>query len=255
MLLTFDIGNTNITLGGYIADRLEFEGRLSTDTSKTADQYAVDIINLVNLKGFKKEDITDAVICSVVPSALTAVKRAMKFITGVEPTVLGPGTKTGLNIKIDNPAQLGADLVAGAIGSIGKYPTPTILIDLGTATTISVLNKNGDFIGCSIAAGVRSTLNALTSKTAQLPAISLEAPKSVIGKNTADSMKSGLVIGAAAMLDGMIDRIEDEIGEKTTVVATGGRAEAVIENCRHEIILDNYLLLDGLIKFYHKNKT
>ena len=254
MLLTVDIGNTNITLGGYIGDSLKFISRLNTDTSLTSDQYAVQILDIVNLRSGKDTKISDAIISSVVPSALNAVSRALELITSKKPMIIGPGTKTGLNIKIDNPAQLGADLAVGAVGAKGKYPTPTIIIDMGTATTLSVIDKDGAFLGGVIAAGIRSTLDALASKTAQLPTISIEAPKSVIGKNTADSMKAGLVLGAASMLDGLIDRIEDELGSSTTVVATGGLAEIIVSACKKDIILDNNLLLEGLYKIYHKNK-
>ena len=168
--------------------------------------------------------------------------------------VLGPGIRTGLNIKIDNPAQLGADLAAGAVGALAKYSMPCIIIDLGTASTISVLGKNGEFLGGAIAAGIKLTLEALTSKTAQLPMVSIEAPSHVIGSNTADCMKSGLVIGAASMIDGMITRIERELKETATVVATGGLAPEVVGFCDREILLDDDLLLDGLKLIYQKNK-
>ena len=254
MLLTVDIGNTNITLGGYIGNTLKFISRLNTDTSLTRDQYAVQILDVIKLHSGDNAKISDAIISSVVPSTLNAVAGALELITSKKPMIIGPGTKTGLNIKIDNPAQLGADLAVGAVGAKDKYPTPTIIIDMGTATTLSVIDKDGAFLGGVIAAGIRSTLDALASKTAQLPTISIEAPKSVIGKNTPDSMKSGLVLGAACLLDGMIDRIEDELGTKATVVATGGLAEIVVNACKKDIILDNNLLLEGLYKIYHKNK-
>ena len=253
MLLTIDIGNTNITLGGYMGQELMFISRLATDRRMTADQYALQIKDIVTLRGCEWGDIEDAIISSVVPIVGGAISRAIEFITGKAPMVLGPGVKTGLNIKIDNPAQLGADLAAGAVGAMGKYPTPCVIIDMGTATTLSVLDKDGTFRGGAIAAGIRSTLDALSSNTAQLPFINLQAPESVIGTNTVSSMQSGLILGAAAMLDGMIDRIEQEIGEITSVVATGGLAEMVVENCRREIIIDNNLLLDGLYKIYKKN--
>ena len=254
MILAIDIGNTNITLGGYQSGELQFVSRLATDSNIPADQYAVQIKGIVELYDKSKEDIEDAIICSVVPTVGNAVFRAIKKLTGNVPLMLGPGIKTGLNIKIDNPAQLGADLAAGAVGALGVYPLPCVVIDMGTATTISVLDKDGALVGGAIAAGIRSTLDALSSKTAQLPDIHPEAPASVIGKNTIDSMKSGLIIGAAAMLDGMIDRIEDEIGSVASVVATGGLAETVVVNCRREITLNENLLLDGLYKIYQKNK-
>lgn len=253
MLLTIDIGNTNITLGGYMGEELMFISRLATDIRMTADQYALQIKDIVTLRGCDWGDIEDAIISSVVPIVGSAISRAIEFITGKAPMVLGPGVKTGLNIKIDNPAQLGADLAAGAVGAMGKYPTPCVIIDMGTATTLSVLDKEGAFVGGAIAAGIRSTLDALSTNTAQLPFINLQAPDSVVGTNTVSSMQSGLILGAAAMLDGMIDRIEEEIGELASVIATGGLAEMVVENCRREIVIDNNLLLDGLYKIYKKN--
>ena len=253
MILTVDIGNTNITLGGYENENLEFVSRLATDSSLTSDQYAVQIKGVLSLNDISCEQIENAIISSVVPSTGNAVAKAITRICGKTPIVLGPGVKTGLNIKIDNPAQLGADLAAGAVGAMGKYKNPCIIIDMGTATTLSVIGSDGAFLGGAIAAGIRSTLDALASKTAQLPEIHIEAPQNVIGSNTVDSMKSGLVIGAAAMLDGMIDRIEEQLGEKATVVATGGLAEMVIKNCKKDIISDDNLLLEGLYKIYKKN--
>lgn len=254
MILTVDIGNTNITMGGYENGELSTVFRLATDVRETADQYAVEINSLLSLKGIEKDKIDDAIICSVVPATGYAVFNALKEITGKDPLVLGPGVKTGLNIKIENPAQLGADLAAGAVGAMDKYPLPCIVIDMGTATTVSVLGKGGEFLGGTIAAGIRSTLDALTSQTAQLPEVSIEAPKSVIGKNTVDCMRSGLVIGAAAMLDGIVERIEETLKEKASVVATGGLSELVVKHCKCRVITDQNLLLEGLYKIYLKNK-
>lgn len=254
MLLTLDIGNTNITIGGYKEEQLVFTARLATDSRRTADQYAIEIRDILDINGVEGKKISGAAICSVVPPVGTAIKAALKKLFGIEPLVLGPGVKTGLNIKIDNPAQLGADLAAGAVGSLAKYPTPTIIIDLGTATTISVLGQNGEFLGGVIAAGIRLTLEALTSRTAQLPAVSIEAPKNIIGTNTEDCMKSGLILGAASMLDGMIDRISTQLNCKPTVVATGGLAGQVVSFTQNEVIIDDNLLLDGLRLIYNKNK-
>ena len=167
--------------------------------------------------------------------------------------MLGPGVKTGLNIKIDNPAQLGADLVAGAVGAIDEYTMPCVIIDMGTASTISVLDRSGAFLGGAIAAGVRLTLKALAENTAQLPSISIEAPSAVIGSNTVECMQSGLVYGTAAMLDGLLDKIEQELGETPTVVATGGMSKEIIPHCRRNIIYNENLLLDGLRIIYEKN--
>lgn len=254
MLICFDIGNTNITLGGFLGDELKFTARLATDNRRTSDQYAVEIKDVLSLYNIEKTDVSAAAICSVVPTVCSAVESAIVKLFGITPMVLGPGIKTGLNIKIDNPAQLGADLAAGAVGALAKYPRPAIVIDLGTATTISVIGKNGEFLGGAIAAGIKLTLEALASRTAQLPMVNIKAPKNVIGRNTADSMTSGLIIGAAAMIDGMIDRIEDELQETATVVATGGLSSEVVKQCRHSINLDDNLLLDGLRIIYNKNQ-
>ena len=255
MLICIDIGNTNITIGGFEGENLKFTARLATDSKRTADQYAIEIRDVLHIYEVGRDEVTDAAICSVVPAVGSAVKRAIAKLFSIQPMMLGPGIKTGLNIKIDNPAQLGADLAAGAVGSLAKYNTPTVIIDLGTATTISVLGKDGEFLGGAIAAGVKLTLEALATKTAQLPSVSIEAPKSVIGTNTADCMKSGIVVGAAAMIDGMVDKIEKELGLKATVVATGGLAPEVVKFSSREIITDDNLLLDGLRIIYNKNKA
>lgn len=253
MLLTVDVGNTNITLGAYDADRLVFTARLATVQSETADQYAVEIKNIFSLYGLSAADIEDCIISSVVPSVAKNISDAVLKLCLVVPLMLGPGVKTGLNIKIDDPAQLGADLVAGAVGALESYTMPCAIIDMGTASTVSVLDRNGTFLGGIIAAGVRLTLKALTENTAQLTSIPIEAPKSVIGKNTVSCMQSGLVYGTAAMLDGLLDQIEEELGEKPTVIATGGLSREIIAHCKRDIIYDENLLLQGLKAIYEKN--
>lgn len=253
MLLAIDIGNTNVTLGGYNDNILSFTARLSTDHDKTADQYAIEIKDVLALYGQDYKDIEDCIIASVVPAVGNAVGRAVSKLCGIIPLTLGPGVKTGLNIKIDNPAQLGADLVAGAVAALAEYTLPCIVIDMGTASTISVLDRNGAMVGGAIAAGVHLTLKALWENTAQLPDIHIEAPGRVIGKNTIESMQSGLVYGTASMLDGMIERIERELGETATVVATGGLSKEIITHCKRSIIYNENLLLDGLREIYNKN--
>lgn len=253
MLICIDIGNSNITIGVFDGDELRFTARLATDTRRTSDQYAIEIRDILHIYDIERSSITHAAVSSVVPVVGSAIERAIERIFGISPVVLGPGVKTGLNIKIDNPAQLGADLAAGAVGALAKYPCPCIIIDMGTASTISVLGKNGEFLGGAIAAGVKLTMDALASRTAQLPSVGLEAPKKVIGTNTNDCIKSGLIIGQAAMLDGLITRMERELGQSATVVATGGLAPEVVKHCNHEIILDDNLLLDGLRIIHDKN--
>ncbi len=254
MLLAIDIGNTNITLGAYDEDILKFTARLATAHGTTADQYAVEIKNILALHGLDYRLVEDCIISSVVPSVGGAVSNAVSLLCDIVPLELGPGIKTGLNIKIDNPAQLGADLVAGAVGAISEYTLPCVVIDMGTASTISVIDENGMYLGGVISAGVRLTLKALAENTAQLPSIDISAPKSVIGSNTVDCMKSGLIFGTAAMIDGLLERIEDELGCKPTVVATGGLSKEIITHCKSDIIYNANLLLDGLREIYERNK-
>ncbi|MBO5200662.1 MAG: type III pantothenate kinase [Clostridia bacterium] len=253
MLLAIDIGNTNITLGLFRDEVLQVTARLATDHRKTPDEYAVLIKDTLALHGEEVGHIEDCIISSVVPTVGAAVSSAVALLCDTVPLMLGPGVKTGLNIKIDNPAQLGADLAAGAVGALHEYTMPCIIIDMGTATTLSVLDENGAFLGGSIAAGVRMTLRALAEGTAALPSVGITSPKSVIGRNTVDCMQSGLVLGAAAMLDGLIDRIEAELGMSATVVATGGLSKEIIAHCNNDIIYNENLLLEGLRLIYEKN--
>ena len=254
MLLAIDIGNTNVTLGAYDDTALAFTARLATDGRMTADQYAIEIKNILSLHGLEYQNIEDCVIASVVPTVGNAISRAVSMLCDIVPLELGPGIKTGLNIKIDNPAQLGADLVAGAVGAISEYTLPCIVIDMGTATTISVINSKGQFLGGAIAAGVRLTLKALSENTSQLPSINISAPNSVIGTNTVDCMRSGLVFGAAAMIDGLIEKMTLELDEIPTIVATGGLSKEIIAHCKSDIIYNENLLLDGLREIYERNK-
>lgn len=252
MLLAIDIGNTNIVLGVINDEELIVSGRLSTNIYETDEEYAMKIHSFLRLH--KALDIDGAIISSVVPALIGTVKSAVKFVTGKTALVVGPGVKTGLSIKIDDPAQLGADLVVGAVAAKEKYTCPIIIFDLGTATTGSVIDKDGNFLGGIITSGVKTSINTLASGTALLPQIDITAPKKVIGSNSIDSMKSGAVIGTAAMIDGFIERFEEELGEKATVVMTGGLGKAIVKNCKHSIILDDNLLIDGLKIIYNKNK-
>ena len=254
MLLTIDVGNTNITLGLYDEDVLKVTARLATDQRKTADEYAINIKDVLTLHGEEVSEVEDCIISSVVPTVGASVSAAVALLCDTVPLVLGPGIKTGLNIKIDNPAQLGADLVAGAVGAIAEYTLPCIVIDMGTATTISVINSQGQFLGGAIAAGVRLTLKALSENTSQLPSINISAPDAVIGSNTVDCMRSGLVFGTAAMIDGMIEKITEQLGETPTIVATGGLSKEIIAHCKSDIIYNENLLIDGLREIYERNK-
>jgi len=254
MILAIDIGNTNIVLGGFVGDELNFVARIATNANKTEDEYATKIRSILAIHNVDKSVIEGAIISSVVPPLNSVMKKAIKFVYGVDPIMVGPGIKTGIKIHCDNPASVGADLICACVAAHHIYGSPSLVIDMGTATKIMVIDNEGAFIGVSIAPGVGMGLKALSSGTAQLPQIGLEAPKSVIGKNTVDCMKSGVVFGNACMIDGMIDRFNDEMGANLPIFATGGLASTIIPHCTHQITLDENLLLKGLNILYNKNK-
>ena len=254
MILAIDVGNTNIVIGCCENGRIAFSERISTSRENTALEYAISFKTILELYSIKQDEIDGAIISSVVPSVTTTIKLAIKKITGIDAKVVGPGTKTGLNIVIDNPAQLGSDLVVDAVAGISEYSLPLIIFDMGTATTAAVIDSNGCYLGGMIIPGVNVSLNALTAGTSQLPKINLEPPKKVIGSNTIDCMKSGIIFGQASMIDGVIERLEDELGKKCTVIATGGLSGSIIPYCKRTVIHDKDLLLKGLIKIYEKNK-
>lgn len=253
MLLAIDIGNTNITIGGIQEDEIVFEARIATDRIKTSDQYGVEIKNILSLFEVTPADIEDCIIASVVPPVFNSVRTGVVKVIGKQPLVVGPGIKTGLNIQVDNPSQVGSDRIVVAVAALAEYQPPLALLDLGTATTIDVVEKGNTYMGGCIMPGVYISMEALTSRTAQLPGINLDKPKRVIGKNTVDCMRSGIMYGAAAMLDGMLDRVEEELGSKTTVIATGGIAQFIAPLCKREIIVERDLLLKGLNIIYKKN--
>ena len=254
MILAIDIGNTNSVVGCIDEEKIYFTERLSTVHTKTELEYAVDIKTVLDIYHIKRTDIEGCIISSVVPQITDIAKLAAEKILKKEVMVLGPGVKTGLNIVMDNPGQLGADLVADAVAGLASYPVPLVVIDMGTATTISVVNSKKQYVGGMIMPGVGISLDALTARASQLSGISIDAPRHIIGKNTIECMKSGVLYSNAAALDGIIDRIEEELGEKTTVIATGGLAKKIVPHCRKEIILDEELLLKGLMLIYRKNK-
>lgn len=254
MLLTIDIGNTNINLGIFDGDELTMSARLATDRQKTDDQFAVDFVNIFSVYNIKIADIEGSVISSVVPEITVHIKNAVKRLTDKKVIVLSPGVKTGLNILIDNPAQLGADLAAGAVGVVSQYPLPAFIVDLGTATKICAVDENRNFRGCMIAPGVAISLKALTDTSSLLPAISLEPPKKACGTNTIESMQSGIVLGTASMIDGILDRFTNELGEPKSIIATGGLSAFIAPVCKREMQLDRDLILKGLKAIYEKNK-
>lgn len=253
MILAVDIGNTNITLGGFNGSDISFVVRISTDASKTSDEYAAKILHTLSLHNIGRDTVKGAVISSVVPPLNTVMKEALRFVYGVDALLVGPGVKTGISIHCDNPTSVGSDLICACVAARQLYSYPSIIVDMGTATKMMVLDKKGAFIGVSIIPGVLMGLKALSEGTAQLPQVSLEAPPSVIGKNTSDCMRSGVLFGNAALIDGMIDRISNEVGSALPVYATGGLAPTVISHCRHDVMVDEYMVLKGLNIIYSKN--
>ena len=256
MLLAVDAGNSTISVGLFAQDdSLLFRAALDTDNKKTADQFAIDLMNLFTLYGYDVHALTGAIYCSVVPPLNFMLEKALTRLLGKKPLSVGPGLKTGLNIRMEVHSQLGADIVVDAVSALTKYPAPIIVIDMGTATAISCLTAGRNYEGGLIFPGVQISLDALSSHAAQLPDISLHKPHSLIGKNTEDSMCSGIVYGTAGMLDGIIDRIREQLGweQPITVVATGGNAPVIVRYCRNAILYDRNLLLEGLCTLYRKN--
>ena len=244
MILALDMGNTNIVVGCIDSEKTYFVERLTTNHNKTSTEYAINIKNILEIHGICTADIEGSILSS-----------AVKKILGHHPMLVGSGIKTGMNILMDNPKTVGSDLIVDAVAAIRDYPCPIIVIDMGTATTMSVVDPAGNYIGGTILPGLRISLDTLSSKTAQLPSISLDIPKKVIGKNTIDCMRSGIMYGNAGMIDGLIDRIEEELGQPASLVATGGLSRFIMPLCRHQIQYDEALMLKGLLILFEKNKN
>ena len=266
MLLALDVGNTNIVIGFLDESGIRNIARLETDRDKTAHEYAISLRQVIEFSGIAPENIDGAILSSVVPPINGALIAAVRMIAGIRPLVVGPGMKTGLNIALDNPATMGSDLVVGAAAALAIHAPPLIIIDMGTATkitavdeqstatTMTVIDREARVLGGAIIPGVGISLEALANGTSQLPHISLDAPKKCISTDTVEAMRSGSVFGTAAMLDGMIERMEAELGEPAAVIATGGLGGCIIPYCRREITYDKNLLLNGLWALYQKNK-
>lgn len=253
MVLTIDIGNSNIVIGVFDNDDLKFISRISTDINKTSDELAVMMNEIFTIRRIKRGSITGSILSSVVPALTQLMSEAVRLVTGTKPFLIAPGIKTGINIRIDNPAQLGSDMMVNCVAASTMYPLPVIVADMGTATTLSVVDTDKNMIGGVIMPGVRTALNALIAKTAQLPQISIESPKKVIGTNTNDSMRSGVVLGNASMLDGMIERFEEELGCEAFVVATGGLSGEICRHMKKKVLHNPNLLLQGLYLLYKRN--
>lgn len=253
MILAVDIGNSNIVIGGIQDTKIVFEARLRTESAKTSDEYCIDLKMILDINRVPVEEIVGAIIASVVPQVLNSLKTAISKLCGINALVIGPGIKTGLNIRVENPAQTGADLVVASVAALRLHKPPLIVVDMGTATTMMVLDASGALVGGSISPGVKISLEALTERTALLPGLQLDQPRRVIGRNTVDCMRSGTIIAAAAMLDGMVARMEEELGSKTTVIATGGMARFVLPYCKTPMLYERNLILQGLATLYREN--
>lgn len=253
MVLAIDVGNSTTNVGLFDgAGKLVLRSRLTTSRNATRDQCAISLKGIFDLYGADLKAVTGGIVASVVPSVTANICAAVELLTGRVPMLMGPGVRTGLNIKSDIHNQMGADIVACSVAAIAKYPTPVIVIDMGTAVTMSYLQGN-TYEGCVILPGVRVALEALSERAAELPHISIEAPGSIFGHNTVDAMRAGVVYGNASMIDGMIARLEAESLPAATVVATGGTAPEILKYCNRDILYDADLLLDGLYLVYQKN--
>lgn len=253
MILAIDIGNTNTVLGCLQGDDLQFTLRIRSDRYKTADEYCLLLEGLLSRQGVDPKTLEGGILASVVPELRTVIADAALQMTGKKFLIVGTGIKSGLDIRIDNPAQLGADRVVDAVAALASSPPPLVIFDMGTATTMSVVGKNGAYLGGMIMPGLRTSVDALSARAAQLPYIHLDNPARVIGTNTVDCMQSGAIYGSAAMIDGLIDRVEEALGEKVTAIATGGLMTIVHSYCKRPIHYDPNLLLKGLNILYKKN--
>lgn len=255
MILAVDIGNTITEIGFFEDDELLFTERLSSDPAATDFEYAVFIKDALELHGYSDiHDIADgAIISSVVPDATPVFKNAIKKLFSVNPKVVGPGIKTGLHIRIDNPAQLGSDLAAQAVAACESYELPAAIVDFGTSTTIGLIDKDGCYIGGFLSPGVSVSADALAKRASQLPRVGFESPRRFIGTNTVDCLKSGILYGTAAMVEGLLDRTEKLLGCRLCVIATGALAPTIVGLCEREILIDEHLLMKGLRIIYSKN--
>ncbi len=254
MILAIDVGNTNIVLGCIDGGKIVSVVRIHTDTRETEAEYTIKLKEIIYAYGMDLKAIDAAIMSSVVPPVTKAMHRAVRQLTGLECMIVGPGIKTGMNVRIDDPGTVAGDLIVGGVAAMQYYGTPAIVLDLGTATTATVIDDKGCFRGGAIMPGVRLSYAALAAGTSLLPEISIEPPKKCIATNTVDCMRAGAVFGTAAMIDGLIDRMEEELGMKCKVVATGGLASGIVPCCRHEITYDDDLLLKDLWYLYEKNK-
>ncbi len=255
MLLAIDLGNTNIKYGVFDGDRMVASFRVSSRISRTADEYGSVLVGLLSNSGIKKTDINGIIFSSVIPALNYTICHMCEFFFGISPIIVGPGVKTGLNIKADNPREVGADIIVNSVSAYNKYGGPIIVIDFGTATTFDVVTEKCELLGVVIAPGIKTSLEGLATKTAQLPMVELDAPKTVIGKNTKHCMQAGIIFGFAGLVENIIKKIKKELGTSDIkVVATGGLGEIIAKEVKLISTVDRTLTLDGLKTIYELNK-
>lgn len=253
VILAVDVGNTQTVVGLFEGDELDEHWRISTDATLTADEVRVKVGALLAMHGHEWSDIDRVVVASVVPRLTDAWDEVARAATGRSPMTVGPGLKTGIPIRYDNPAEVGADRIVNAIAAVERYGAPVIVVDFGTATTLDVVAADGAYIGGVIAPGLETSAEALFSKAARLSKVDLEDPGHVIGTNTRASVQAGLLLGEAAMVDGLVRRVWEELGAETPVVATGGLAERLAPHCATVTDVDVDLTLRGLRMVYRRN--
>lgn len=254
MILTIDIGNMNTLIGGFEGERLCFTGRCASNLNRTEDEYVLLFRDILGMYGVEAKQVEGSILSSVVPALRTVVCRAIERLTEARVLVVGPGLKNGLNIRIDDPGELGSDMVVNAVAALAKYPKPIAVFDFETATTLSVISKDGAYLGGALVPGLRVSVDAMSASTAQLPYITLMPPAKLICSSTVSCMQSGAIYGSAAMVDGLSEGVERELGEAVTVVITGSYGGLVAPYCRRKIHLDENLQLDGLRILYEKNQ-
>lgn len=258
MILCIDIGNTNIKYAVFNGNVLMGSFRVSSRHTRTADEYGATLMNLLASKDIGRKDIDGIIMSSVIPSLNYTISHMCEYFFGITPITVGAGIKTGLNVKTDNPKEVGADIIANCVGAFKKYGDgkPMIVIDFGTATTFDVLTGNGELIGVVIAPGIKTSLEGLVSNTAQLPMIELEAPKSAIPKNTQTAMRAGIIFGFAGLVDNIVKKIKNELKlDEISVTATGGMGEVIAKEVSCITRIDRTLTLEGLKTLYEMNKV
>ena len=254
MLLAIDMGNTNIKYGVFDGRKPVASFRVSSRISRTADEYGSVLVGLLSDSGIKKSDIDGIIFSSVIPALNYTICHMCEYFFGISPLIIGPGIKTGLNIKAENPREVGADIIVNSVSAYNKYGGPIVVIDFGTATTFDVINEKCELVGVVIAPGIKTSLEGLVNKTAQLPMVELDAPKTVIGKNTKHCMQSGIIFGFAGLVDNILRKIKKELGvDELKVVATGGLGEIIAKEVKTINTVDRTLTLDGLRLIYELN--